>query len=83
MVLLKVCLNVSILFFRALPALSAAYVGKFFACVVRRVSMVCISLRIMNIPFATAFSIILFISFFPSALEETFLLFIPCSLKPW
>jgi hypothetical protein len=39
MVSLRVCLSVAISFFRALAVLSAAYVAKFFACVVRRVSI--------------------------------------------
>ena len=34
--------------------------------------MVCISVRTMTVSFATASSTILFISFFPSALEDTF-----------
>ena len=72
MVFVRVCQSVVISFLTAFAAVSAAYVAKFFACVVRRVSMVCISVRTMAVHFATAYSIILFISFFPSVLQETF-----------
>ena len=50
MVLLRACLSVAISFLRALAALSAVYVTKFFACVMRRVFIVYISLRTMAEP---------------------------------
>ena len=71
-VLVGACLRVAISFLRALDALSAACVAKFFAWLVRRVSIICISSRTIVVPFATASSTILLMSFFASPLDGAF-----------
>ena len=72
MVLLRACLRVAIYFLRALVALFATYVAKFLAWLVRRVFIVCISLRTITVPLATTSSTILFMSFFPNPLDGVF-----------
>ena len=64
-VLLSACLRVAISFLRALAALSAAYVAKFFIWLVSWVSMVCISSRTIAVHLATGSSTILLMFFFP------------------